>query len=200
MMKPVRKLHTLLAALAVGAGLQAQDPWQGGFKLTAASVSGASQASLGQDRGYGLALFGAYPLGRSSAMAFEAGYRFLPTTTHGTGSTYNDDKTDGYYGSALFQYRLLFDRIPEGLHVQAGLRVSQYLTNRRSNFLPGDGSSLLTKYRGEYATAVKPVLGLGYRLTEKYGLELNVSPTDMKNVDGLAKTTTMVELALLIHL
>ena len=107
-----------------------------------------------------------------------------------------EDKSDGYYGGAFFQYRTLF----EGFYLQAGARISQFVTVRRANFLPGDGTSLLTKYRGEYATGMKPLLGAGYRLNERYSVELNVGPLQLKNVDGVAKTGTLAEVSFLVHL
>ncbi len=195
-MKTIQRTIALLALLTAGAGLQAEEPWEGGFKLTASTFSGAEEAYLGQGRAYGLALFGRYPLGRSNGLAFEAGYKYLPTTTHAVGSSTWEDKSDGYYGSALYQHQLGF----EGFTLHAGLRLAQYVTARRANFFPGDGSSLLTKYRGDYATTVKPMIGAGYRLNEKYGLELSLVSTEMKNVGGQAKSGTMAELALLIHL
>lgn len=195
-MTTMHRSLALLALFTAGAGLRAEDPWQGGFKLTAGSLAGSADAYLGQDRAYGVAMWGRYPLGRNASVAFEAGYKFLPTTTHTVGSTYYDDKSDGYFGGATYQHRLGF----EGFHLQAGVRLSQWVAARRANYLPGDGTSLLTKYRGDYATTVKPVLGAGYRLNEKYEVELTLSPTQIKNVEGRAKTGTLLELGLLIHL
>jgi hypothetical protein len=195
-MKNILRAFGLLTLATAGSGLQAEEPWEGGFKLTAGLFSGAEDAYLGQGRAYGLALFGRYPLGRSNALAFEGGYKYLPSTNHAFPASSWEDKSDGYYGSAFYQHRLWF----EGFHLQGGLRLAQFVTARRANFYPGDGSSVLTKYRGDYATTIKPVLGAGYRLNEKYGLELNLAPTEMKNVGGQTKTGTMVEIALLIHL
>ena len=191
-----RTIQGLIAALALGAGLQAQEPWQGGFKLTGASFPGAEAAFLGQSRAFGVAMFGAYPLTRAASLVFEGGYRFMPTTVHATSSMSYEDKTDGYYGGAFYQHRLFF----EGFHLQAGLRMSQFVTARRANFLPGDGTSLLTKYRGEYATGIKPVLGAGYRLNDRYSFEVNAGPLELKNVNGQAKSGTMVEIAFLVNL
>lgn len=195
-MNSIRRACGLLALLAAGPLLQAQEPWEGGFKLTAGQFSGAEDAYLGQGRAFGVAMFGTYPLGPSGRLAFDAGYKFLPTTVHVVGSSNWEDKTDGYYGTALYQHRLFF----EGFQLQAGLRLSQYATSRRANFFPGDGTSVLTKSKGGYATTLKPVLGATYRLNGKYGLELNLAPTEMRNVAGESKTATMLELALLIHL
>lgn len=195
-MKTIQRTIALLALLSAGAGLQAEEPWEGGFKLTASTFSGAEEAYLGQSRAYGLALFGRYPLGRSNGLAFEAGYKFMPTTTHSFSSGNWEDKSDGYYGSALYQHQLWF----EGFTLHGGVRLAQYVAARRANFFPGDGTSLLTKTRGDYATTVKPMVGAGYRLNAKYGLELSLVSTEMKNVQGQAKTGVMAELALLIHL
>lgn len=195
-MKSIQRAFGLAAVVLAGAGLQAQEPWQGGFKLTAGLFPGAEDAYLGQGRAYGLALFGHYPLGRSGRLAFEGGYKFLPTTTHTFPSASWEDKTDGYFCSAFYQHPLWF----EGFHLQGGLRLAQYISARRVNFFPGDGTSVLTKYRGNYATTVKPALGAGYRLNEKYALELNLVPTELKNVAGQTKTGTLVEFSLLIHM
>ena len=195
-MNAKRTILALAATLALGSGLQAEEPWLGGFKLTAANFSGATDAYLGQGRAFGVAMFGAYPLGRSASLAFEGGYRFLPTTVHTQPNWSYEDKTDGYYGGAYYQHRLFF----EGFYLQGGLRLSQMVTARRANFMPGDGSSLLTKSRGDYATSVKPQVGAGYRLNEQYSLELLAGPLQMKNVAGASKSGTMVEFAFLVHL
>lgn len=195
-MKTIRRTFALLALLSAGRGLQAEEPWEGGFKLTASTFSGAEAAYLGQGRAYGLAIFGRYPLGRSNGLAFEGGYKFLPTTTHAFASSSWEDKSDGYYASALYQHRLGF----EGFALQGGVRLAQYVAARRANFFPGDGSSVLTKTRGDYATTVKPMVGACYRLNAQYALELNLVSTEMKNVQGEAKSGVMVELALLVHL
>ncbi|MBI4911496.1 MAG: hypothetical protein HY823_02060 [Acidobacteria bacterium] len=186
----------LAAGLLLGLGLRAQDPWESGFKLTAASYPGAETAYLGQDRAFGLAIFGTYPFGQAGGVSFEGGYRFFPTTTHVVGPSSWEDKSDGYYATALYRHRLFF----EGFQVHGGLRLNQYLTNRRSNFQPGDGSTATTKLRGNYATGVQPLLGVGFRLTGKYGLELNASPLELKAVDGRSKKGTLLELGLLIYL
>lgn len=191
-----RAMQSLGAALALGMGLQAQEPWQGGFKLTASSFPGSETAYLGQSRAFGVAMFGAYPLGRAASLSFEAGYRFLPTTVHRVSATSYEDKSDGYYAGAFYQHRLFF----EGFHLQAGLRMSQFVTARRANFYPGDGTSLLTKYRGEYATGIKPALGAGYRISDRYAVELTAGPLELKNVDGAAKSGTLLEFAFLVHL
>ncbi len=195
-MKTIQRAVALSSILLAAAGLGAQEPWDSGFKLTAASFSGAEDAYLGQGRAYGLAIFGTYPLGRSGRVALDAGYKYLPSTNHAFAATSWEDKSDGYYASAYYQHKLWF----EGFHLQAGLRLAQYVAARRENFFPGDGSSVLTKYRGDYATTVKPAIGAGFRMTEAYGVELNLVSTEMKNVAGQSKTGTMVELALLIHL
>lgn len=195
-MKTFQRAFLLSGLLMAAAGLRAQEPWGGGFKLTAASFPGAEDAYLGQSRAFGLAIFGTYPLGRAGRMSFEGGYKYLPSTNHVAGSTSYEDKSDGYYGSAFYQHKLWI----EGFHLQAGLRLAQYVAARRTSFRPGDGSSVLTKVRGDYASTVKPVLGAGYQLTAKYGLELNLAATEMRNVSGQVKSGTMVELALLIHL
>lgn len=195
-MNTFQRAFVLSGLLLVAAGLRAQEPWEGGFKLTAASFSGAEDAYLGQGRAFGLAIFGSYPLGRAGRLAFDGGYKYLPTTNHVQAATSWEDKSDGYYGSAYYQHKLWL----EGFHLQGGLRLAQYVTARRVNFFPGDGSSVLTKVRGDYATTLKPVVGAGYRLTEGYALELNLVQAELKNVAGQAKSGTMIELALLIHL
>jgi hypothetical protein len=195
-MQSIQRVFALLAVLLAGTGLQAQEPWEGGFKLTAGLFPGAEEAYLGQGRAYGLAMFGRYPISRSGSFAFEGGYKFFPATVHAFPSASWEDKTDGYFASGFYQHKLWF----EGFHLQGGVRLAQYVTARRANFFPGDGTSVLTKYRGNYATTVKPAIGAGYRLNPQYGLELNLVSTELKNVAGEAKTGTLVELSLLIHL
>jgi hypothetical protein len=59
---------------------------------------------------------------------------------------------------------------------------------------------VLTKYRGDYATTLKPMLGAYYRFHGSYGVELNLVSAEMKNIAGQTKTGTMLELALWIYL
>lgn len=191
-----RTILALAGVLALAPALRAEEPWSGGFKLTAATLPGAADARLGQDRAYGLALFGAYPIGRNGGLAFEGGYRFTTATVHTVPGYSYEDKTDGYYGGAYYQYRLPW----EGLYLQAGARLSQMVTARRTNFLPGDGSSLLSKSRGDYATSLKPQVGAGYRLNGQYAFEVLAGPLDLQNVAGAKKTSTVIEVAFLVHL
>ena len=43
-MKSIQRAFGLAAVVLAGAGLQAQEPWQGGFKLTAGLFPGAEDA------------------------------------------------------------------------------------------------------------------------------------------------------------
>lgn len=186
--------HLIIPALLMACGAsaaQAQETWDTGFKLVAGNFSGAEGAQIGQSKNYGVAMFGTYILSRRQSLEFDGGYRFFPTTTTAGNGVSQDDKTDGYYASALYRWGFR-----EDLYVHAGLRASQFRVNSRTSYSDGSSSQAV---KGPFTTVVKPMVGAGARLSNQYGVEVNLVDFETANLDGTAKSGIMVELALAIH-
>src|SRR5512141_2766883 len=99
--------HLIIPALLLACGASAahaQETWDAGFKLVAGNFSGADGAGIGQSKNYGVAMFGTYILTRRQSLEFDGGYRFFPTATTQNDGFSQDDKTDGYYASALYRW------------------------------------------------------------------------------------------------
>ena len=194
--------HLFILALLIACGAStahAQETWDAGFKLVAGNFSGAEDAGIGQSKNYGAAMFGTYILSRHQSLEFDGGYRYFPTTTVETKDVIQEDKSDGYYASAL--YRWGFRRNQGGwsnnVYAHAGLRATQFRANRHTTYRDG-GYTIVVK--GPYTTVVKPMIGVGARLTEQYSVELNLVGFETANVSGTAKSGTIVEFALAIHM
>lgn len=196
--RPLASLRLLLplVLLAQGAAAGAQEPWSAGFRLVAGSLSGAADAGLGQDKNYGLAMWGAYPVSRNGSLEFEGGYRYFPgdTTTSKTLTLRN--KTDGYYGGAFYRHKLWI----EGFHLQAGLRVWALKSTQTSTVALEGGGSSKVEVKGPGGTVMKPVVGAGFRFNERYSLSLNAAQAEVKNASGASKSGTLLEASLSIHL
>jgi len=187
--------HLIIPALLIACGAtaaHAQESWDAGFKLVAGNFSGADGAGIGQSKNYGVAMFGTYILSRRQSLEFDGGYRYFPTATTVNKGVTQDDKTDGYYASALYRWGFRQD-----LYVHAGLRASQFRANSRTSF--SDGSST-PAVKGAFTTGVKPMVGAGARLSDKYSVELNLVSFETANIAGTTKSGLMVEVALAIHL
>jgi hypothetical protein len=187
--------HLLIPALLFACGAsaaRAQETWDAGFKLVAGNFSGAEDAAIGQSKNYGVAMFGTYILTRHQSLEFDGGYRFFPTATSRNKGVIQDDKTDGYYASALYRWGIRQD-----LYLHAGFRASQFRVKSQTLF--EDGSSLPAE-KGAFTTVVKPIVGAGARLSDKYSVELNLVSFETANIAGTTKSGTMVEVALSIHL
>lgn len=187
--------HLFISAVLIAGGAsaaQAQESWDAGFKLVAGNFSSADRAGIGQSKNYGVAMFGTYILSRRQSLEFDGGYRYFPTATTVNGGFTQDDKTDGYYASALYRWGFRQD-----LYVHAGLRASQFRANSRTSYSDGT-SSAVTK--GGFTTGVKPLVGVGARLSDKYSVELNLVSFETGNIAGKTTSGTMVEAALAIHL
>lgn len=187
-----RLLIPALLITCAASSAQAQESWDAGFKLVAGNFSGADQAGIGQSKNYGVAMFGAYILTRNQSLVFDGGYRYFPSTTVVSKGTAQNDKTDGYYASAMYRWAV----IREDIYVQGGLRASQFRADRLTSF--SDGTS--SKVKGPFTNGVKPLVGVGARLAEKYSVELNLVGFESANVQGTSKSGVMVEVALGIHL
>lgn len=183
-------ISTLL--LACGASMaQAQESWDTGFKIVAGNFSGAEGAGIGQSKNYGVAMFGTYILSRRQSLEFDGGYRYFPSTTAGTGGVMENDRTDGYYASALYRWGVRQD-----LYVHAGLRASQFRVNSQLSYSDGTSSPAV---KGNLTTAVKPLAGVGARLSDQYSVELNLVDFETANINGATKSGVMAEVALSIH-
>jgi hypothetical protein len=194
---------SLVVLLGSGATLKAQDLWDPSFKLSAGSMSGADTAGIGQNHVYGLSMEGAYPLTRNHLVVFEAGYRVFPSASRvdPTTKATTDDKTSGYFVGAAYRFRFTQGML-DGLYAQGGLRFHS-LKAERDTVTPGgalDGSDLRTVLKGSQATSTKPYLGAGFRFTEKLSVEVNLAGLQAQNVNGVAKSGTVIEVALGIHL
>ena len=190
-----RHSHLLIPALlfACGASMaQAQETWDAGFKLVAGNFSGAEGAGIGQSKNYGVAMFGTYILSRRQSLEFDGGYRYFPTATTVTKAGTQEDKTDGYYASALYRWGFRQD-----LYVHAGFRASQFRV--KSQAFNGDGDAP-PALKGALTTVVKPMVGAGARLSDQYSMELNLVSFETANILGTTKSGFMVEVALAIHL
>jgi hypothetical protein len=182
--------------LALGPAASAQEPWSAGFRLVGGSFSGAADAGLGQDKNFGLAMWGAYPVTRNGSLEFEGGYRYFPGDTTASKTLTLRNKTDGYYGGAYYRHKLWI----EGFHLQAGLRVWAMKATQTSTVgLEGGGTSKV-EVKGPGGTVMKPVIGAGFRLNERYSLGFNAAQAEFKNASGASKSGTLFEASLSIHL
>ncbi len=189
------RAHLFVPVLLIVCGAsvaQAQESWDAGFKLVAANLSAANGAGIGQSKNYGVAMFGTYLLSRRQSLEFDGGYRYFPTATTVNGGFTQDDKTDGYYASALYRWGFR-----EDLYVHAGLRAAQFRANSRTSYSDGTSSPTI---KGAFTTGVRPLVGVGARLSDKYSVELNLVSFETANISGNASSGTMVEAALAIHL
>lgn len=187
--------HLLIPALLIAcgaSGAHAQESWDAGFKIVAGNFSGADGAGIGQSKNYGVAMFGTYILSRRQSLEFDGGYRYFPTATTVNKTVVQDDKTDGYYASALYRWGFRQD-----LYVHAGLRASQFRVKSQTFYGDGDSSPAV---KGGFTTVVKPMAGVGARLSDQYSVELNLVTFETANIVGTAKSGLLVEVALAIHL
>ncbi len=181
-----------LSVVLACASLRAQEPWDPSFNLLFGSVRGAEEGLMGQDKVLGLSTQGVYPITLKGGLGLDFGYRYLPTMTRTTGAWVLDDKTDGFFASAWYRHELFF----EGFYLQAGVRASQMKSARREI----QGTLGQDHIKAPSTRRISPVVGLGYRFTDKLSLDLQVSQANLRSVTDLKKTTTLVELAVGIHL
>lgn len=187
----MKNLGTGLLTLALAVlPARAQEPWDTSFTLLAGTVSGADDALLGQSRSVGLSIQGAYPLVRNGYIVFEGGYRYIPTTTRMVGSTALEYKSDGYFGTMGYRY-IVFD----AWYAQAGLRLSQMRNMLRER----QGTYSIDHGKGPSTMGLAPMLAVGYRFTDKYGLEVSASSLTVKNQVGVEKKSLTLDLGLAIH-
>lgn len=219
------KLSTLtrfaVLALLAGTASQAQDPWSLAFKMSGGPTLGDIVTPTG-NAGYN---FGGdfevrYQLTKRSQVAFGLGYRFFPGDFQNISSipatipasnpvavTYYEArirKADaaGFQLNALYRADLPF----ENAYWQVGLRLGfnkfkQIDTGSRLTTTGAGGSASITATTAIADTQEKttvslgPLLGVGYRFTESYSLEVNFWMASMESPALGKKTGTATELA-----
>jgi hypothetical protein len=185
------KKLSVIGAASVIIPLAAQEPWDPHLKLTAGLVSGVSENFIGQDKAYGLALAGAYPLTAANSCVFEFGYKFMPSATTSYDGWYSvDDRTNFYFASAMYRYELWRN----GIYVQGGIRAANAQTIRRTNYSDG-----WEKDKAGRHTSAGWCFATGYRLTGLWSVEIGASSVGFKNISETTKNATVIEVALVIH-
>lgn len=184
--------------------LRGQEAWDKSFKLVGAQSIGAEAAHLGSNTNWAFALEGSYPLFLKGSLVFEGGYRLLPkSTTPLSGSQSVDYWSNGIYGSVLYRHTK-FQSPLEGLFLQGGLRYSS-LTAKQEVTTPGaspTGGDLKVQTTGREVSNVGPIVGVGFRFSEKLSLEFNIFQMKGQSAEVLPvqKACSVMELALGIHL
>jgi hypothetical protein len=185
----------LLSALALP--LAAQEPWDAHFKITAGSMGSAEENSLGQNKMYGFALGGAYPLTLRGFGVVEGGYKVFPTTSVTSFGTTTDDLTDVYFFGGMYRHEIWRN----GVYVQGGVRICNTLTTRdiiRHGVGMG-GRDDMERVKGLRETSAGWCFAVGFRLTDMWSVELGASSAGFNNIEGEAVGGTMIEAALCIH-
>lgn len=194
-----RRILVLLLATGAAGALQAQDPWDSSLKLSMGMMSGLDEAGISQNKGYGIAMAGAYPLFHSrGSVAFELGYRGFPTTSRTVSSLKQEDaSSDGLFGTAMYRFTIW----SQGIYVQGGARLSQFKTTR-TTLVRGTGgeADVWFKDKGPSVKSLRPVLGVGYRMNERISVEANAFGVEMKNLAGQSKSGMVFEVVLGMHL
>jgi hypothetical protein len=194
-----RPKNLLVAALLFcpALPLAAQEPWDAYFKLAAGTMGGAEENMVGQNKCYGLALGGAYPLTLRGHGAVEFGYRIFPTTSVSGGYTTVDDLSDIYYACAMYRHEIWRN----GVYVQGGVRGGNTKTIRdviRRGVGVG-GRDERTRLKGPRETNFGWCLGAGFRLTDLWSAELGLSNATFNNLEGASVGGVVIEVALCIH-
>jgi hypothetical protein len=184
--------NILLAALLAGLALPlaAQEPWDAYFKLTGGYMGGAEENGVGQNKTYGLALGGAYPLTLRGFGVVEGGYKAFPAASAAVGPTTISDVSDIYYACAMYRHEIWRN----GVYVQAGVRAGNTKTTRDVR-----GRNLWDRFKGPRETAAGWCAGVGFRLTDLWSVELGASSATFNNLDGASFGGTIIEVALCIH-
>lgn len=219
------KLSTLsrIAALAllVGTASAAQDPWSLSFKMGGGPTLGDITTVTGNAGfNFGGDFEVAYQLTKRSQFAFGLGYRFFPgdfqnlsfipstiPASNPVATTYYETRVRkaeamGFQLNALYRADLPW----EGVYWQGGLRLGinklkQTDTGTRLTTTGAGGSGSITAVAAiadiqeKTTTSLGPLLGIGYRFTDTYSLEVNVWMASMESPALGKKTGTATELA-----
>jgi hypothetical protein len=188
--------------------LKAGEVWDDSFKLSLGQASGAKDAGLGSNTSAALTIEGSYPLFAKGALVFDAGYRMqLKTSTRtsiqsGAFTQFDDSQTKGYFGSVLYRFTG-FKGSLDGLYVHGGVRYSSLKASTDRTTMVGDVASAsgnATDLTGPNVSTFSPIVGMGVRFTEKLSLDVNFFSQKGTSVDGLGRKSTVIELALGIHM
>jgi hypothetical protein len=188
--------HAILAALAAAATVSAPAQ-EAGFKLVAGTFSGAEAAGLGQDRNFGLAVYGKYFVTAKDSVEIEGGFRYNPgadVPEKTTGNPVYSYRMRTYYFGATYRRKIWFD----GFFVQGGLRVSR--SEVQEDITDPTGATAPQRLMGSSQTSTGPTLGIGYVLDERYTLTLGAASLKAQNAAGATKSGTVMELSLLIRM
>jgi hypothetical protein len=193
-------LKKIFFALTLSVGLTplyAQEPWDVHFKFTAGMMNNAEENVIGQNKVYGLAIAGAYPLSIHGTGILEGGYKVFPTTTSNYGITVVDDQSDLYFAGVMYRYELWRN----GIYLQGGIRASNTRTIRDMIYkgTGENGKDNKEKLKGDRQTKTGWSFAVGYRLTDLWSLEFGASSASFKNVDALAVSGTIFDIALCVH-
>ena len=197
-MNALKRFFLALAAV-VALPLVAQEPWDPHFKLTVGMVGNAEDKQIGQNKVYGVALAGAYQLTIHGSVVAEGGYKIFPTTslTINDGTAVVDDQSDMFFAGVMYRHELWRN----GLYVQGGLRVTNARTIRDTVFLGAgeNGKNLKESLKADRHSKAGWALGVSYRLTDLWSVELGASSASFKNLAGQQINSTIFEVALCIH-
>lgn len=198
----------VFAALAACSGpLIGQELWDMSMRVSAGSFSGAADAGLGKNYFYGVSGDGAYPFTPEQWLACDAGYRLIPKseTAKGTGDTLEvtRTKTQGYFAGAYYRWqfsRTMLNGWLEGLYVQGGLRLQSMRTENEVVTTTTDPKETTTKkVKGQRDNAIKPLIGAGFRITDKISVSLNMVGMSGTNLVGKNKSAMVIEAGLGLH-
>ena len=196
-MTDTKKMFFTAVLTAASLPLASQELWDPHLKLTAGIATNVEGNYIAQNKAYGLALAGVYPITVRGATVFEGGYKFMPPTSQTYGMTSVDDKTDVYYVGAMYRHWLWRD----GIYLQVGARGTNARTVRITTYkgVGENGSDLWERSKAPREVKTGWCYGAGYRLTSLWSFELTASSVGFKNISGTQTNGTFVEAALLIH-
>lgn len=147
----------------------------------------------------GLSGEGAYPFTPEHWLACDAGYRQIPRyeSTPDKGKTVIRVKTEGFFAGAY--YRFQFPRTwlqgwAEGFYVQGGLRLQSLKTEKEVAT-----TTSKAKATGPRNNAIQPLVGAGFRVSEKISVNLNLVGMSGTNLTGKKKSGMALEAGLGIH-
>lgn len=188
----------VFAALAACSGpLVGQEIWDMSMRISAGSFSGAQDAGLGKNYFLGVSGEGAYPFTTEQLLVCDAGYRQIPKSESSLGSVVTRVKTEGYFAGAYYRWqfsRTLLKGWLDGLYVQGGLRFQSM--RAESEVVTTAGKKKAT---GARDNAIKPLIGAGFRITDKISVNLNMVGMSGTNLAGETKSAMALEAGLGIH-
>lgn len=204
---PIRHYACTLFLVALTSQLQAQEIWDSSIQLVLGSCGAAEDASFSQKTNFGVSLTGAYPVWDWGGLVFEGGYRiFSPavkmvlnnaTPPTATGSTEN--KASGLYGGAWLRYKFPQHAL-SGAYAQAGFRAWQMAATEIITRFQSSGANLRSEVKGSRALVIKPMLGVGYRFTDRLSGEFVYGNFGGEDINKNKISGTIMEFSLGIHL